>query len=113
MFSLLHASQASIHTRKINGCETELLSITPGSWIYFPVLCREDVKWPRDMDPVFQNFLEGLLQKDPHRRISWPHLLYHPFVKDGTVLSLCGDDGVMWFSVSCRIRYQSFDAVCS
>ena len=45
--------------------------------------CREEVKWPSDMDPVFKSFLEGLLQKDPKRRISWPHLLYHPFVSDG------------------------------
>ena len=35
------------------------------------------------MDPVFRNFLEGLLQKDPKRRMAWPHLLYHPFVSDG------------------------------
>lgn len=44
---------------------------------------REDIKWPNAMDPVFRNFLEGLLEKDPQRRLSWPHLLYHPFVSEG------------------------------
>ena len=54
--------------------------------------CREDVKWPSDMHPVFKNFLEGLLQKDRKKRLSWPHLLYHPFVYDGMALghTLCG-----------------------
>ena len=51
---------------------------------------REDIKWPSDMDPVFKNFLEGLLQKDPKRRMSWPHLLYHPFVSDGELSSPSG-----------------------
>ena len=45
--------------------------------------CREEVKWPSDMHPVFKNFLEGLLQKHRKKRLSWPHLLYHPFVCDG------------------------------
>ena len=30
-----------------------------------------------------QNFLNGLLQKDPHKRLAWPQLLYHPFVAKG------------------------------
>ena len=51
--------------------------------VTMPDMCREDVKWPVDMEPVFQNFLKGLLQKDPRKRLSWPHLLYHPFVNEG------------------------------
>lgn len=46
-------------------------------------LFRENVKWPVDMDPVFKDFLVDLLQKDPKKRLSWPHLLYHPFVCGG------------------------------
>ena len=41
------------------------------------------MQWPADLEPVFKNFLEGLLQKEPEHRLSWPHLLYHPFVHDG------------------------------
>ena len=41
------------------------------------------MQWPADLEPIFKNFLEGLLQKEPEHRLSWPHLLYHPFVHDG------------------------------
>lgn len=27
-----------------------------------------------------QNFLQGLLTKDPRKRLSWPDLLHHPFI---------------------------------
>lgn len=27
-----------------------------------------------------QNFLQGLLTKDPQQRLSWPDLLHHPFI---------------------------------
>ena len=30
-----------------------------------------------------QSFLQGLLTKDPNKRLSWPYLLRHPFVADG------------------------------
>ena len=32
---------------------------------------------------LLQSFLNGLLQKDPQKRLSWPQLLYHPFVTEG------------------------------
>lgn len=32
---------------------------------------------------MFQSFLQGLLTKDPNKRLSWPYLLRHPFVADG------------------------------
>ncbi len=47
------------------------------------MIIREDVQWPTDMGEVMRGFLEGLLQKDPRKRLSWPHLLYHPFVAKG------------------------------
>ena len=31
----------------------------------------------------FQSFLQGLLTKEPKKRLSWPYLLRHPFVADG------------------------------
>jgi serine/threonine protein kinase len=43
---------------------------------------RDAVQWPKDMSPTFQNFLQGLLIKNPQQRLSWPQLLDHPFVKD-------------------------------
>ncbi|XP_048582093.1 serine/threonine-protein kinase 36 isoform X2 [Nematostella vectensis] len=43
-------------------------------------ICRDTVKWPETMSPDFQSFLQGLLTKDPTKRLTWPHLLRHPFV---------------------------------
>ncbi|XP_068679432.1 serine/threonine-protein kinase 36-like [Montipora foliosa] len=47
------------------------------------LICRDTVKWPEDMSPDFQSFLQGLLTKDPKKRLSWPYLLRHPFVSVG------------------------------
>ncbi|XP_058156097.1 serine/threonine-protein kinase 36 isoform X7 [Dasypus novemcinctus] len=35
---------------------------------------------PPELQPLPQNFLQGLLTKDPQQRLSWPDLLYHPFI---------------------------------
>ncbi|NWT77649.1 STK36 kinase, partial [Lanius ludovicianus] len=43
-------------------------------------IIKDPVKWPMTMSPVFKNFLQGLLMKDPHQRLSWPELLSHPFI---------------------------------
>nr|QBJ27802.1 serine/threonine-protein kinase [Locusta migratoria] len=43
----------------------------------------EAVCWPGFVTPDCQSFLQGLLEKDPNKRLTWPQLLYHPFVKDG------------------------------
>ncbi|XP_065054250.1 serine/threonine-protein kinase 36-like [Rhopilema esculentum] len=46
-------------------------------------LIRKDpVKWPEGIDDSFKSFLQGLLTKDPNNRLSWPELLYHPFIAD-------------------------------
>lgn len=34
--------------------------------------------WPSVI--IVQSFLQGLLMKDPRQRLSWPELLYHPFI---------------------------------
>ncbi|NXF75166.1 STK36 kinase, partial [Sclerurus mexicanus] len=44
------------------------------------LIVKNPVKWPTTMSPVFKSFLEGLLMKDPHQRLSWPELLSHPFI---------------------------------
>lgn len=51
------------------------------------MIIREEVDWPSDMGEVFRSFLKGLLQKDPRNRLSWPHLLYHPFVANGVLVT--------------------------
>ncbi|NXX36803.1 STK36 kinase, partial [Nicator chloris] len=44
------------------------------------LIIKDPVKWPMTMSPVFKSFLQGLLMKDPHQRLSWPELLSHPFI---------------------------------
>ncbi|NXX21189.1 STK36 kinase, partial [Podargus strigoides] len=44
------------------------------------LIVKDPVKWPTAMSPVFKSFLQGLLTKDPSQRLSWPDLLYHPFI---------------------------------
>ncbi|XP_043469226.1 serine/threonine-protein kinase fused isoform X2 [Leptopilina heterotoma] len=42
----------------------------------------ESVKWPPHISSICKSFLQGLLQKDPSQRLTWPDLLENPFVKD-------------------------------
>lgn len=50
---------------------------------------NESIKWPENISQNCQSLLKGLLNKDPTQRLSWPHLLEHPFVK-GSIL-IIGD----------------------
>ena len=34
------------------------------------------------MSPVFKDFLQGVLTKNPKQRLAWPELLHHPFVEE-------------------------------
>jgi len=43
-------------------------------------IIKDSVKYPPDMSPSFRSFLQGLLQKDPKRRLTWPDLNHHPFI---------------------------------
>lgn len=45
----------------------------------------ESVPWPLNLSPDCLNFLQGLLEKDPRHRLTWPYLLQHPFLQ-GQVL---------------------------
>lgn len=45
-------------------------------------IVKDPVKYPQDISRDFKSFLQGLLQKNPARRLTWPHLLDHPFVKE-------------------------------
>ncbi|OWK13027.1 STK36, partial [Cervus elaphus hippelaphus] len=44
------------------------------------LILKDPVRWPPTISPCFKNFLQGLLTKDPRQRLSWPDLLYHPFI---------------------------------
>ncbi|KAM6077646.1 serine/threonine-protein kinase 36 isoform 1-T1 [Theristicus caerulescens] len=44
------------------------------------LIVKDPIKWPEAISPVFKSFLQGLLMKDPHQRLSWPELLSHPFI---------------------------------
>ena len=44
------------------------------------LIINDSVKYPDTMSPSFKSFLQGLLQKNPDKRLDWPHLLNHPFV---------------------------------
>ncbi|XP_012055453.1 PREDICTED: serine/threonine-protein kinase fused [Atta cephalotes] len=46
----------------------------------------EEIKWPDFISSICKSFLQGLLQKDPSQRLTWPALLQHPFVKDRIVI---------------------------
>lgn len=45
-------------------------------------IVKDPVKYPNDISREFKSFLQGLLQKNPAKRLNWPHLLDHPFVKE-------------------------------
>lgn len=46
------------------------------------IIVKDPVKYPTDISKEFKSFLQGLLQKNPTRRLNWPHLLEHPFVRE-------------------------------
>lgn len=55
---------------------------TTNSILHLVRLIRhESVKWPDFLSTTCQDFLKGLLQKDPSMRLTWPYLLSHPFLK--------------------------------
>ena len=60
------------------------------------LITKNPVKWPAGMSPNFQNFLHGLLDKDPSTRLTWPDLLDHPFVSDHVIR----EDNIIWPPVS-------------
>ncbi|XVF75639.1 hypothetical protein PTKIN_Ptkin13bG0203400 [Pterospermum kingtungense] len=45
-------------------------------------IVKDPVKYPEEMSASFKSFLKGLLNKEPQKRLTWPALLKHPFVKE-------------------------------
>jgi len=46
------------------------------------LIVKDPVKFPDTMSPDFKSFLQGLLNKTPSERLTWPDLLKHPFIKE-------------------------------
>ncbi len=46
-------------------------------------IVNESPSYPSAMSRSFRDFLEGVLEKDPKKRLGWPDLLEHPFISDG------------------------------
>ncbi|XP_053140146.1 serine/threonine-protein kinase 36 isoform X2 [Hemicordylus capensis] len=60
------------------------------------LIIKDPIKWPKNMSPHFKSFLQGLLMKDPHQRLSWPELLYHPFIAGRvTVIDDTAEQGIV------------------
>lgn len=47
------------------------------------MIIKGSIKWSKTMSAPFKNFLQGLLCKDASRRLSWPDLAEHEFIKSG------------------------------
>lgn len=45
-------------------------------------IVNESPSYPSAMSNTFKDFLQGVLEKDPNKRLGWPELLSHPFVAD-------------------------------
>lgn len=43
---------------------------------------NNSVEYPTSMSDQFTDFLKGLLEKNPMKRLNWPELLDHPFVQE-------------------------------
>ena len=51
-------------------------------WTLINMIVNDPVKYPEEMGEQFKDFLSGLLEKDPNKRLNWPDLLHHPFVAE-------------------------------
>ncbi|GLV32484.1 fused [Carabus blaptoides fortunei] len=48
---------------------------------------HEQVQWPNFISEDCISFLQGLLQKDPSKRLTWPEILQHPFVEGHVIMN--------------------------
>lgn len=45
------------------------------------MIVKNPVKYPDKMSSEFKSFLKGLLVKEPNKRMRWPEIMEHPFLK--------------------------------
>jgi len=68
------------------------------------------IKWPDYLSPNCLSFLKGLLQKNPTQRLSWPYLLYHPFIYPTTTACQYFPTGKgIYFLLLNRVKCPVFD----
>lgn len=53
---------------------------------------EEQIIWPYTVSHVCRSFLEQLLRKDPLKRLTWPNLLDHQFVKNRVFIAGLQED---------------------
>ncbi|OAF71522.1 hypothetical protein A3Q56_00727 [Intoshia linei] len=46
------------------------------------IIRKCSIDWSMEINPIFKDFLQNILNKNPNERLSWPDLLYHPFIAD-------------------------------
>ncbi|XP_049866627.1 serine/threonine-protein kinase fused [Pectinophora gossypiella] len=63
---------------------------TMSIWQLVRMIRLKPVQWPSFISMEARSFLQGLLHKDPIKRMSWPEILQHPFVS-GHILILPED----------------------
>ncbi|KAI5636307.1 protein kinase domain-containing protein [Phthorimaea operculella] len=63
---------------------------TMSIWQLVRMIRHKPVQWPSFISKEARSFLQGLLHKDPIKRMSWPEILQHPFVS-GHILILPED----------------------
>ncbi|KAI0488812.1 hypothetical protein KFK09_028651 [Dendrobium nobile] len=71
-------------------------------------IVKDPVKFPEDMSSHFRSFLKGLLNKVPEKRLSWPALLEHPFVKE-----ISDDNSALEVQGLANVSSKGFDVSCS
>ncbi|CAG0879304.1 unnamed protein product [Cyprideis torosa] len=50
-------------------------------------IVMDPIIWPEGMDKDCLLFLKGLLTRDPDKRLCWPELLHHPFLRSEVVVA--------------------------
>ena len=45
-------------------------------------IVNESPSYPSAMSKSFRDLLQGVLEKDPKKRLGWPELLAHPFISE-------------------------------
>ncbi|KAF9418307.1 hypothetical protein HW555_004840 [Spodoptera exigua] len=53
---------------------------TMSIWQLVRMIRHKPVQWPSFISSDARSFLQGLLHKDPMKRMTWPEILEHPFV---------------------------------
>lgn len=53
---------------------------TMSIWQLVRMIRHKPVQWPSFISTEARSFLQGLLHKDPMKRMTWPEILEHPFV---------------------------------